>query len=372
MAVRLAPSLPSIGLGLAVATLVATAAPCAVAADANADLITAFAAAAEAIRGHQGAEGGWRTAVTQGPAFEAAGSELNVFTPAVLLDLLEPVAAETGLAAALARGRAYLSRQIEPSGLVRYHGDPGPVPDVVRGCDLPGDADDTALVWRIAPRADRRLAAEARAAIERFRDDDGLYRTWLADETAYRCFYVRYAGRQWNPPDVAVEMHVYLFLAGVDPPAAGRLCEALRRRVDDDRIWIWYTVAPVIPFLREVDLANSGCVVRVPDGRLARAVAGQEPYVRQVRLLHRLVVDGGRDSGSSPEPYVAALRAAAANGFATVTQSPPLIYHNDLSAWPPHFHWSDDVGYALWLRLYAETARRFPGALPAPPAPGSR
>ena len=85
----------------------------------------------------------------------------------------------------------------------------------------------------------------ARREIERYRTNDGLYRTWLADERTYRCFYTRYAGSQWNPPDVAVEMHVYLFLAGHDSAAAGRLCEALRRRMDDDHIWVWYTVAPL-------------------------------------------------------------------------------------------------------------------------------
>jgi hypothetical protein len=31
---------------------------------------------------------------------------------------------------------------------------------------------------------------------------------------------------------------------------------------------------------------------------------------------------------------------------------PPLLYHNDLSASVKRFYWSEDVGYALWLRLY--------------------
>ena len=58
-------------------------------------------------------------------------------------------------------------------------------------------------------------------------------------------------------------MHVYLFLAGHDSAAAGRLCEALGRRMDDDHIWVWYTVAPLIPVLREADwlarAARFGC-----------------------------------------------------------------------------------------------------------------
>jgi hypothetical protein len=40
------------------------------------------------------------------------------------------------------------------------------------------------------------------------------------------------------------------------------------------------------------------------------------------------------------------------NDFAQLRQSPPLIYHNDLSAHVRRFYWSDDFGYALWLRLY--------------------
>jgi hypothetical protein len=331
------------------------------------DLAGAFARATEAIRRDQTPEGYWTTPVTPGPVFDTPASEVNVFTPAVIIDLVDPVASEAGLTDVLARGREYLRRQIEKNGLVRYHGDAGPVPPAIRGCELPPDADDTALLWRIAPVPDRALLAAARREIDRYRDDDGLYRTWLADETLYRCFYVRYAGREWNPPDVAVEMHVYMFLADHDPPAAERLCHALRRRMDDDRVWVWYTVAPFVPLLREVDLARSGCPLQVPQSRLERAVAGQDRYLTQGRLLRRLILDEpGTGDRSSPEPYLRALREGAAEGFASIRQTPPLIYHNDLSATPPHFHWSADVGYALWLRLYVETARRFPGALAVP------
>jgi hypothetical protein len=202
----------------------------------------------------------------------------------------------------------------------------------------------------------------ARREIERYRTDDGLYRTWLADEGTYRCFYSRYAGSEGNPPDVAVEMHVYLFLAGHDLAAAGRLCEALRRRMDDDRIWVWYSVAPLLPVLREADLARKGCSLKVPESRVERAVPGQAPYLTQARLLKSLLVNDG--PAPSPEPYLGALRETAEGGFANVSSTPPLLYHNNLSASPPHYHWSEDFGYALWLRLYVETARRWSGSLP--------
>jgi hypothetical protein len=332
-------------------------------------LAAAFAQAARAIRDHQSPQGYWTTPVTLGPSFEDVAVELNVFTPAVIVDMLEPVARDSGLADALARARAYLGTQIEPTGLVRYHGDPGAVPAAIAGCDLPPDADDTALAWRISPRPDPALLGAALREIGRYRTEDGLYRTWLADERRYRCFYTRYAGADWNPPDVAVEMHVYLFLAAHDREAAGRLCEALARRIGDERLWVWYAVAPLLPRLREADLAATGCSLTVPERFLARAVPGQEPYLTQARLLLDLL--RGRPA-PSPAPFVRALEEGAAGGFAGLASRPPLLFHNALSAFPPHFHWSADYGYALWLRLYVETARRFGGALPAPPPGGAR
>ena len=49
----------------------------------------------------------------------------------------------------------------------------------------------------------------------------------------------------------------------------------------------------------------------------------------------------------------------AANDFTLLRESPPLVFHNDLTANVPRFYWSRDAGYALWLRLYAALA---PGA----------
>ena len=46
------------------------------------------------------------------------------------------------------------------------------------------------------------------------------------------------------------------------------------------------------------------------------------------------------------------LEALAADDFAAVRRSPPLLYHNDFTASVPRFYWSEDFGYALWLRLY--------------------
>ena len=330
-------------------------------------LAGAFLFAAGALRARQSSEGYWRTPVTPRPAFERATPELNVFTPALIVDLLDPVARETGLHDALERARGYLRHQIEATGLVHYHGDPGPVDGSRRGCEMPPDSDDTALVWRIAPKHDLALLRSALQTLARHRDDAGLYPTYLADQAAYRCFYSKYAGHGLNRPDVGVEMHVYLLLAKHDPEAADRLCRALQPRMADDRIWVWYTVAPLVPLLREADLAGSGCPVRVPERRLRTEIAGQQAYLTQARLLRSLLLNEG--PRPSPGPILRALREGAQAGFATVSRTPPLLYHNDPSATPSHYHWSEDVGYALWLRLYVEGARRWGEALPLPTRP---
>ena len=46
------------------------------------------------------------------------------------------------------------------------------------------------------------------------------------------------------------------------------------------------------------------------------------------------------------------LARLGADDFALLRQAPPLLYHNDLTATVKRFYWSEDAGYALWLRLY--------------------
>ena len=48
----------------------------------------------------------------------------------------------------------------------------------------------------------------------------------------------------------------------------------------------------------------------------------------------------------------------AANDFSTLRYNPPLFYHNDLTAKASRFYWSEDFGYALWIRLYIESTIR--------------
>ena len=53
--------------------------------------------------------------------------------------------------------------------------------------------------------------------LARYRDARGLYRTWLAPREQYQCLD---PGRDPNPADIAIQMHVYLMLRELDPPAA--------------------------------------------------------------------------------------------------------------------------------------------------------
>ena len=62
----------------------------------------------------------------------------------------------------------------------------------------------------------------------------------------------------------------------------------------------------------------------------------------------------GRHGG----PQHGGLREEGAGGFAAIEHIPRLVYQNDLTTMHPHFHWSADVGFSLWLRSYVDTVRR--------------
>ena len=329
----------------------------------------AFLRAAQEIRRHQNPDGSWATLSTPHPQFQAPFSpHVNVFVPSLIVDLLEPVAHDAGLTDVVDRGRSFLRQQIEDTGLVRYmgkRGQPGQPGVAPPGCETPADSDDTALVWRLAPGHDATLLQSARRVLEHYRTADGLYKTWLADEDAHRCFHTKYPGQEPNPADVGIQMHLYLFFVQHDREAAHKLCTALRPRIGDERIWVWYTMAPLVPLLREAELTRAGCSIRVPDARVRRAPPGQQPYIRLgQRLAEILLGQEPRDIGKSLET----LGSFAGENLTRIEKSPPLLYHNDLS-WPSSeagYYWSEEVGYALWLRTYVELARRQPGRLSLP------
>ena len=51
------------------------------------------------------------------------------------------------------------------------------------------------------------------------------------------------------------------------------------------------------------------------------------------------------------------LETLSHDDFALLRQYPPLLYHNDLTASVPRYYWSEEFGYALWLRLYFASSR---------------
>jgi hypothetical protein len=306
--------------------------------------------------------GYWLTAHTVDVRFENPRQEMNTFTNAVMIDIAAPVAERAGITGLLGRARAFLANQIEADGLVRYHGRPD-APTVGKlGCAITPDADDTALVWRIAPDAHRELLSKALAKLDQFRAADGLYKTWLAPQDRYECID---PGRDPNPTDIGIQMHVLMLLAQVDRPAALALCEALSKQSSGDSVWVYYRIAPLVPLLRLADVHKAGCPLQLPQSRLQSDVPGQTVWLEVVQLLGRIE----RAQATSADYSKAAdlLQRLAADEFSLVKAAPPLLYHNDLTARVRRFYWSEDVGYALWLRLHFERARALPG--PREPAP---
>ncbi|HET9209841.1 MAG TPA: hypothetical protein VFR03_05555 [Thermoanaerobaculia bacterium] len=313
------------------------------------DLGGAFRTAVERLRAHQQGPGYWLTAYTAAPRFQEPRQEMNTFLTALLVDLLDPLAATGPLGDSVRRARQHLTGQIEAGGLVRYHGLPTAPGIGTLGCVITPDTDDTALVWRLAPGPDRRQLAAALATIDRYRTPEGLYRTWLAPREAYQCLD---PGADPDPADVAIQMHLLLLLAKERPPAGHALCEALRPAVDQDRVWVYYRMTPLVPMLRLPDLQRAGCALDLPESRMRTAVPGQEIWVSAVRLLGRARTPGGPPADAAE--IQAVLRRLARDGFALLQKNPPLLYHNDLTATVPRYYWSEDAGYALWLRLYDE------------------
>lgn len=311
-----------------------------------ADLNESFRKAAARLREHQQVQGYWLTAYTTGTRFHEPRPEMNTFLTALLVDLLNPVAPTSGLEDTLQRAKRHLTSQIESGGLVRYHGLPDGPGIGTLGCVITPDTDDTALVWRVAPDQDRSRLTAALATLDQYRTREGLYRSWLAPRQAYQCLD---PGSDPNPTDLAIQMHMLLLLSEVRPPAGRALCEALRPVLDDDRIWVYYRKTPLVPILRLPDLRRAGCALELPESRMRTDIPGQQIWVSVARLL-------GTRQSSPPDAVLlrAVLRELARDDFALIRTSPPLLYHNDLTATVSRYYWSEDVGYALWLKLEHE------------------
>jgi hypothetical protein len=276
---------------------------------------------------------------------------MNTYLTSMLVDLLSPIARHRRLEDVVERARKHLAAQIESDGLVRYHGLPNGPTIGTLGAVITPDADDTALVWRISgfgagdPREQRMLAVLAH-----YRDGRGLYRTWLAPKNEYQNLN---PGRDPNPTDIAIQMHVYLMLHELDPLAAQKLCHALKRSLRDENLWVYYDKAPLVPYLRSSELRRLGCVIPLPATRLAKPAADQDIWSEAIRLIAERA-SAPEDKGGRPTIANLLVRIGS-DDFAQLRRSPPLLYHNDLSATVSRFYWSEDFGYVLWLRLYETT-----------------
>lgn len=300
------------------------------------------------LRERQAGDGYWLTAYTSGLVYKAPHQEMNTFLTSTLVDLLSPVARRRGLDAVVARARRHLAGQIESNGLVRYHGLPNGPTIGTLGCVITPDADDTALAWRLSgygagdPREQPMLQELAR-----YRDARGLYRTWLAPQNQYQCID---PGSDPDPTDIGIQMHVYLMLRGLDTPAAQDLCNAIQHAFWDGDVWVYYSKAPLVPYLRSAELQGLGCTTPLPKDRLSLPAAGQEIWSEAVRRLVETTASSSDEN--TREAILNLLVRIGSDDFAQLRRSPPLLYHNDLSATVRRFYWSEDFGYALWLRLY--------------------
>ena len=132
----------------------------------------------------------------------------------------------------------------------------------------------------------------ARREIERYRTDDGLYRTWLADEATHRCFYTPLRGKSSRirrmSPSRCTSTCSSPGMIRPPPGGSARPCGAA-----------WMTIASGCGIRSPLcsrccaspDLARKGCSLRVPESRVERAVPGQEPYMTEARLLNSLLVE---------------------------------------------------------------------------------
>lgn len=310
--------------------------------------------AASLLREHQSEHGYWLTTFTNKLRYETPQQEMNTYLTSLLVDMLAPVAQQRGLDKEMECAKKHLAAQIEGNGLVRYHGLPdGPTIGTL-GCVITPDADDTALAWRIASGgiADPRMKPMLQV-LARYRDSRGLYRTWLAPQKEYQSLD---PGRDPNPTDIGIQLHVYLMLREFDPPGAERLLKALQRSYGDGDLWVYYTQAPLVPYLRMAELQQMGCDIPLPVERLALVAEGQKIWSEAARLFVATSVSPQDESLRQEARDL--LGQLSGDDFALLRRSPPMIYHNDRTASVKRYYWSEDFGYALWLRLHASTGEK--------------
>lgn len=311
------------------------------------------------LREHQSSDGYWLTPHTIPPRFEAPKVEMNTFLTSTLVDFVSPVADRFGLDAVVERARTHLIAQIEANGLVRFHGrTDGPTMGKY-GYPITPDSDDTALVWRISGRGpDHPQFRSMMDVLSAYRDSRGFYRAWLAPRRDYVNLN---PGLDPNPTDIGIQVNICLMLHDLAPAAARDLHDALQRFRDDGDLWVYYSKAPLLPYLRMAELRQRGYDITLPAERLALPVPGQEIWSE---VAFQLVESEGQVGNAEASAAIASLlERLSRDDFARIRTTPPLLYHNDMSASVKRYYWSEDFGYVLWLRLFDLSLRIQPGTV---------
>ena len=124
-----------------------------------------------------------------------------------------------------------------------------------------------------------------------------------------------------------------------------------RVAADDDDVWVYYAKTALVPYLRSAELARLGC--RLPLPADAAGAARPRAGASGARWCGGSWRTGRRGRTRATRQAIATCsRASAATTSPLLRTTPPLLYHNDLTATVAAYYWSEDAGYALWLRLY--------------------
>lgn len=303
--------------------------------------------AADRIRSAQHEKGFWISLDTPHPVYTNKARKQPPLLPStIIIDLIGPYAPQNGLENEMQRARNYLAYQIEDNGLVRYFGRPDQSHLAQQYCaTISPDADDTSLAWRTAINPNRSLLPKTLKRLKAYRNEAGLYRTWLAPQNEYQCVV---PGNDPNPVDIVVQLHLIQFFNHFEMfEEKNKLCQLAKTNIGNPKLWVYYTHAPLIPIVRESALSQLGCDIRIPSLITSKTFDSQKQWLRLAYFVRDYAL------GSPPEKKLVkqTLAELATGDFDFIEHNPPLLYHNDMSS-NQRYYWSKDVGLAFWLRVY--------------------
>ena len=309
--------------------------------------------AVQLLRSAQQPDGNWIAELTNEPTYKQPITDPDVTGTAMITLLLRPIAGQSCISDLLRKSQAFLARQIEPTGLVRFYGYENQLANV-RNSQMIPDLGDTSAVWLAADlrsKADLAKLQRAMAHIEQFRQGEGAYGTWLSD------YWPGVGEMTRNPVDVNIMMDLYLLKQSYELEGAQPICQFLQRHAHEERYWIWFRYAPLMPRLMLRQMAVAGCPLHVPGELLEPEAEHQEPYLQMVELLLVLeAAEPGESRGAQlARQSKALLQRLATDNFAYFREKPPLVYNKDIES-PRGFYWMPEFAYALWLRLANATA----------------